>query len=104
MKLLIPGPPKLPKTFPAPCAKKIAAKANLIGIVTQDEDVEIILLNMSEILSRAGPLNGVGDISRGTAEQGNREKGEEGKSEGGTSKVLLCPFPYSPFTLFPCSD
>src|SRR4029077_4695890 len=37
MKLFSPGPPKLPKTFPAPCAKKIAAKANLIGIVTHDE-------------------------------------------------------------------
>jgi hypothetical protein len=51
MKLFSPGPPKLPKTFPAPCAKKIAAKANLIGTVTHDEDVEIILLNTAEILS-----------------------------------------------------
>jgi hypothetical protein len=47
-KVFKPGPPKAPKTFPAPWAKKIAAKANLIGTVANDDDVEIIFLNMAE--------------------------------------------------------
>jgi hypothetical protein len=34
---------------------------------------------MAEILSRADTLNGVGDISRGIAEQGNTELGEREK-------------------------
>lgn len=46
--LFNPGPPKLPKTFSAPWKKNTVAKANLIGIVAHDEDVEIIFLNIKE--------------------------------------------------------
>ena len=70
-KLFSPGPPKLPNTFSAPWTKKTAAKANLIGIVAHDEDVEIIFLNMAESLSRAETLNSVTDI-----------KGQRAKSKG----------------------
>ena len=41
-----PGPPKVPSTFPAPCAKKTAAITSLSGNGVHDEDVETILLNI----------------------------------------------------------
>src|SRR5204862_5169817 len=65
-KLLRPGPPKLPNTFPAPCAKNIAARASLIGIVAQDDDVEIIFLNMAaKSFHSREPPKSVPDINRG---------------------------------------
>jgi hypothetical protein len=55
VKAFKPGPPKVPNTFPAPWAIKTAPIASLSGNGPHDADVEIILLNITRILSRSEP-------------------------------------------------